>query len=74
MFVEENIFDWENPEADDKEAEDGGFAPLDYTVSGEVMRVVFSNEETGYSVIRLKDAKGREDVLVGTMPNILEGQ
>ena len=74
MFVEENIFDWEKPEADDNEAEEGGFAPLDYTVSGEVMRVVFSNEETSYSVSRLKDGKGREEVLVGMMPNILEGQ
>ena len=50
------------------------FVPVDYTVSGEVMRIVYSKPEDGYSVIRLRDHEKHELTLVGVMPNVMEGQ
>lgn len=55
-------------------AEDNTFAPLEHTVCGEVMRIVFSSTDGDYTVLRLNDDKGRELTLVGSMPNVMEGQ
>ena len=70
MAEEDSIFDLEN----EGDGGDSGFAPLDYTISGEVLRIVFTSGDTGYSVIRLRDGEGKDNVVVGFMPNILEGQ
>jgi exodeoxyribonuclease V alpha subunit len=54
-------------------AEDA-FLPLDYSVRGEIMRVVYSNPDNHYSVLRLRDDDDKELTLVGMLPGVLEGQ
>ena len=50
------------------------FVPVDYTVTGEVMRIVYSKPEDGYAVLKLRDHEKHELTLVGVMPNVMEGQ
>ena len=48
---------------------------LDTTIRGTVKRIVFTNADQSYTVIRLEEQDSHaEDTLVGTLPNILEGQ
>lgn len=44
------------------------------TLRGEIRRVVYENEENGYSVIRVVDAQGVEHTMVGSMPGVHAGE
>ena len=44
------------------------------TLRGEIARVVFENEEGGFSVIRVVDAQGVEHTVVGNFTGAFEGQ
>ena len=76
MDYPEEIFETDEAFATPDAVEEDGqpFVPVDYTVSGEVMRIVYSKPEDGYSVIRLRDHDKHELTLVGVMPNVMEGQ
>ncbi|MBR0458785.1 MAG: ATP-dependent RecD-like DNA helicase [Victivallales bacterium] len=50
------------------------YAPVAYTIRGEVLRIVFASEDRDFSIIRLRDDKDHEQTLVGNLGNILEGQ
>lgn len=63
----------DNLPAANQNAEDA-FLPLDYTVRGEIMRVVYTNPDSHYSVVRLRDDDDKELTLVGLLPGVLEGQ
>ena len=71
---EEETYFW----SDDEEAQihepSSAYAPLDYSISGEVMRVVYASEAGDYTVIRLHDSEGKEVTVVGSMPGVMEGQ
>ena len=43
-------------------------------VEGSVAAVIFQNAENGYSVLRLKDAKGEQTTVVGTVPDTVLGE
>ncbi|MGN1082823.1 MAG: hypothetical protein ACI4SJ_04685, partial [Candidatus Avispirillum sp.] len=43
------------------------------SVSGTVDSVIYSSDETGYTVCEIEDENGLPVVLVGTMPYIAEG-
>jgi ATP-dependent exoDNAse (exonuclease V) alpha subunit len=55
-------------------------APVDsvgiaeHTLRGEITRVVFTSEETGYSVIRMVTGDGAEQTVIGVLPGAYEGQ
>jgi len=53
---------------------DDATSPVKHTLRGEVLRVVFSNDDGTYVVIRLLDTDGREQTCVGPMGGLLEGQ
>lgn len=46
----------------------------EHKLVGEISRVVFNNEENGYSVLRLIDQQGVEHTVVGEIPGAFEGQ
>jgi len=46
----------------------------EHTLRGEITRVVFQGDDTGYAVVRLITDAGVEQTLVGTMPGVYEGQ
>lgn len=43
-------------------------------LEGEITRVVFVNEDETYSIIKIKDAKGKEHTVVGQFSGAFEGQ
>jgi exodeoxyribonuclease V alpha subunit len=48
--------------------------PGEDRISGEVLRIVFANDEGTYVVLRLRDAAGQEQTLVGPFGTVLDGQ
>lgn len=51
-----------------------GPLPTETSLSGEVKRVVFTNPENGYAVLRLKrDLRAGEAVLAGNLSGVMEG-
>jgi exodeoxyribonuclease V alpha subunit len=49
-------------------------AMVEVRMRGEVLRIVYQNEDNGYTVLRLLDDKQQEQTLVGAMSGVLEGQ
>ena len=43
-------------------------------IEGSVAAVVFQNQENGYTVLRLKDEKGEQITVVGTVPETMPGE
>lgn len=75
MSDDENIFDaLDDGQLETRETSEKQYSSLDYTISGEVTRVVYKNDEGSYVVIRLVDNDDHVQTLVGCMPNIMEGQ
>ena len=75
MEYPEEIFEADEPSAAPDVVEEAQpFVPVDYTVSGEVLRIVYAKPEDGYSVIRMRNHEKQELTLVGVMPNVMEGQ
>ncbi len=50
----------------------GGIA--EHTLRGEIKRLVYSSEDGSFSVVKLLDEKGRENVVVGPISGAHEGQ
>ena len=73
MTEEEDIFGEIGEDASNLEVHETT-SQLEYTISGEVMRIVYSNDDGSYHVIRLMDMDGKEQTLVGALPGIMEGQ
>jgi exodeoxyribonuclease V alpha subunit len=46
----------------------------EHTLRGEITRVVFTSEDSGYSVIRMVTVAGAEQTVVGVLPGAYEGQ
>lgn len=60
--------------ANDNDNSDARLSLTEHTLRGEVNRVVYENEETGYAVLRLIDGQGVEHTAVGVVPGAYEGQ
>ena len=73
MTEEEDIFSEEVENTDILEVREST-SQLEYTISGEVLRIVYSNDDGSYHVIRLLDADGKEQTLVGALQGVMEGQ
>lgn len=81
MKEEEDIFEeTERPDcellqnAQNPDAREDDASTLEYTISGEVLRIVYANDDGSYHVIRLLDSNGKEQTLVGALQGIMEGQ
>ncbi|HOG51653.1 MAG TPA: hypothetical protein PKY10_13765, partial [Lentisphaeria bacterium] len=48
--------------------------PVLHTVRGEILRLVYSNPDNQYAVIRLRTDDLQDVTLVGVMPGVMEGQ
>ncbi len=48
--------------------------PESNVLCGDVVRIVYSAEDDGYTVARIADGSGREYTAVGAMPGLMEGQ
>ena len=48
--------------------------PVLHTVRGEILRLVYSNPDNQYAVIRLRTDDLQDVTLVGIMPGVMEGQ
>ena len=66
MYEEFDQFEQENEQS----AENGGSV----TISGDIVSVVYTNEENGYSVVEVELAEGGVITVVGTLPYPGEGE
>ncbi len=73
MAEEEDIFSEIEEDSENLEVREST-SQLEYTISGEVMRIVYSNDDGSYHVIRLLDQEGKEQTLVGALSGIMAGQ
>ncbi len=59
---------------DEVQEDTPAYTPLEHTIRGEVLRIVYANDDRSFSIVRFRDDQKRDQTLVGNLGNVLEGQ
>ncbi len=72
--MQDQLFDQSGLNASGRSGSDGAASPVQHTLRGEVLRVVFASDDGQYVVVRLRDSRDREHTVVGPLGGLLDGQ
>lgn len=72
--VGEQLFNWDGADRPRNDTAKGDVSPVEQSLRGEILRVVFASDDGEYVVVRLRSGDLAEHTLVGALGGLLEGQ